>query len=182
MRTRSLDWNCRSGGKLAATPDEKSCSQEILATRIKARTLQGFAAAAMCLMLLAGCNGRPTYNIAVYDFDSDCDGQVVTRFQHDPEPEARTLTFEPDFAAAAQAAGLKLIDDGRDIRVVNKSEIECSFHEGDDEGRCRHLPTNVPVDCRATIHLYCYRYPSKGPGYDLPIAKKGQDFFPPKRQ
>ncbi len=130
------------------------------------------------LMMLAGCNSRPTYNILVYDFTSDCEGAIATRFEHDPDPEVRSVSFEPDFAEPAAQAGLTLRDDGQSVLVGMKSGIACAFTMGGRQGKCHLQETKVQVPCTAQLQVHSYRYPSKGPGFDPPIAKPGEDKVP----
>lgn len=68
--------------------------------------------AAAIFMALNACNSRPPYDILVYDFKSDCNGGITTRFVYDPDPFVKQAIVEQEFREQATIAGISL-------RVVN---------------------------------------------------------------
>jgi hypothetical protein len=124
------------------------------------------------ILSTASCNSRPTYDIFVYEFESNCGGETYLKIEHDPEPEAPTVKIEPEFIATAQAAGVTFEEAGHSILVHFESGIECSVDPlGMNTGHCHIVATKAPANCDTRFYLYSMRYPSRGPGFNEPYAR-----------
>ncbi len=131
---------------------------------------------------LSACNGRPTYDIGVYDFKSNCgDENIMLRFEHDPEPELNSVKVEPAFEEIARAAGMTFSTEGSFIYVHFKSGVTCKFMPFAVPPICYAAEAAEPAACTASVDLYGFRYPSKGPGYAPAIAKEGEDYIPTRK-
>jgi hypothetical protein len=131
-----------------------------------------FLTSLLLILGISSCNSRPTYDIFVYEFESNCGGQTYLKIEHDPEPEARTVNVEPDFVAAAQAAGVTFEAAGYDILVRFESGIECVVNPlAANTGACHLTATAETANCESHFNLYSFRYPSRGPGYTDPYAR-----------
>lgn len=126
----------------------------------------------VCASNTVGCNSRPTYNIEVYEFTSNCDSITFLKVEHDPEPEVQSLNIEPDFESEAVAKGIYFKREENTLRVFFGSGIKCESNLfGSDDMVC-YLPHSTELaNCKSSLSLYSWRYPSRGPGYQLPYAK-----------
>jgi hypothetical protein len=127
------------------------------------------------LTVLSACNGRPTYDIRVMEFQSDCPGAAAVRFEHDPDPEVRSVKVEPGFEDLASQAQMTLIDDGMRVVVEFGSDSVCYHPIAGVLGTCFSRAQNTPLACSARFKKIAYRWPSKGQGSELPLGKKGED-------
>jgi hypothetical protein len=130
--------------------------------------------------LLTGCNGRPTYNITVLEFLSNCDGATAVRVEHDPDPEFQTVKIEPGFEAAADRGKLHFSDDGKNITVDIGPDVACVHPLGVGLGECFSKQSHQLLSCRATLRLLAFRWPSKGRGSERPLGKEGEDTPAPR--
>jgi hypothetical protein len=130
---------------------------------------------ALSLSLITGCNSRPTFDIVVLEFQSDCVNAAVVRVEHDPEPEVRSFKIEPGFEAAAEQAKTHFAEDGERITVEFGSDSVCYHPLGGGLGTCRSKSLKQPLSCSACLKRIAYRWPSKGPGFGGPLGKEGED-------
>jgi hypothetical protein len=130
---------------------------------------------AIIFLFLTACNGRPTYNITVVEFQSNCEGAPVVRVEHDPEPEYKTVKIEPGYEAAAEQAQMKFSDDGSYVTVELGPDRVCKHSTGTGYGDCFFRGTKVPLPCTSRFKIISYRWPSKGPGSTSPLGKQGED-------
>jgi hypothetical protein len=131
--------------------------------------------AAIVLLLLTACNGRPTYDITVIEFQSDCEEAPVVRVEHDSDPEYKTVKVEPGYEAAAEQAQMKFTDDGHYVTVELGPDRVCKHSTGIGYGDCFFRDTKAPLPCTSRFKIISYRWPSKGPGSQHPLGKKGED-------
>jgi hypothetical protein len=124
--------------------------------------------------MLMACNGRPTYDIRVSEFSSNCKGDVAVQVEHNPDPEFETIKVEPSFLTVAEQAQLQFSSDGSYVTVKIGSDISCRHLNGMGRGECSST-TNDPLPCRAYFKLIAYRWPTRGSGFGGSRAKQGED-------
>jgi hypothetical protein len=124
---------------------------------------------------LSACHGRPTFDIRVLEFQSDCQGAAAVRFEHDPDPDTKSVRVEPGFEEMAKNAQMHFTDDGMRVVVEFNADSICYHPTGGVVGTCFSKVDNTPLGCNARFKRLAYRWPSKGQGSEPPLGKIGED-------
>jgi hypothetical protein len=133
------------------------------------------ASALIFACVLSGCNGRPTYNIRVLEFHSDCSGAAVVRIEHDPDPDVRSVNVEPEYLQLASQEGMTFYADDSGVHIELSSDTVCDHPLGDVIGTCFKKSDHTPLNCSSNFKKIAYRWPSHGQGSEPPFGKEGVD-------
>lgn len=126
------------------------------------------------IMTTVACNGRPTYDVSVADFETTCAGGAKVRVEHDPDPWERRVTVVEGYGEDVKSGKIRaIVDDGHGLLFTLDSNIVCPIERGRSSAPCYSTKAGETLTppCHGSLQVVEFKMPTHPGGYNRPLAE-----------